>query len=82
MGKVSLETVRKANQKMIDDGKIKKYDTAKSLVDIQEEYIKFLEREVGSVSSIASTHGWVCQKEVFDEGCKFRETIKEIKNKL
>jgi len=78
MKEISLETVRKANQKMIDNGKIEKYDKVKSLVDIQEEYIKFLEREIGSVSSIASTHGWICNKEIFDEGCKLREKIKEL----
>jgi hypothetical protein len=47
MGKVSLETVRKANQKMIDDGKIKKYDklmenkTVDLLEKVRDEYYAY-----------------------------------------
>jgi|GEM_PF-4995181 len=57
-------------------------ENIESLLNLQEAYIEFLEREVGNVSSIASVHGWGCPKEIYEEGVKFRETIKEIKREL
>jgi hypothetical protein len=51
----------------------------KKLILLQEQYIEFLEREVGNVSSTASVHGWVCPKEVYEEGCKLREEIEKLK---
>lgn len=49
------------------------------LILFQEQYVEFLEREVGNVSSIASVHGWKCPVSVYEEGCKFREEIEKLK---
>lgn len=53
---------------------------AEQLIHIQEEYIKFLETEVGNTSSFAHTYGWNCPKEVYEKGCKLREEIEKLKN--
>ena len=51
------------------------------LILLQEEYIKFLEREVGNASIAAHQSGWVCPVNVYEEGCKFRKEIEKIKKK-
>jgi hypothetical protein len=49
------------------------------LILLQEEYIKFLEREVGNASIMAQQSGWTCPVSVYEEGCKFREEIETAK---
>ena len=52
------------------------------LISLQEKYIKFLEKEVGNASIAAQQSGWICPTEVYELGCKFREDITNLKNKL
>ena len=49
------------------------------LILLQEEYIKFLEREVGNASLAAHHSGWSCPSDVYVEGCKRRKEIEEVK---
>ena len=53
----------------------------KELIEAQKEYIEFLEREVGNVSPLLSTHGWLCPQEVIEEGNRLRLKISEFSAK-
>ncbi len=52
------------------------------LVDIQDEYIKFLEKEIGDLSLFAHSHGCFIQIPVYEKGCSLRAEIKKLKEKL
>lgn len=51
-----------------------------NLILLQEEYIEFLEREVGNASLAAHHSGWSCSTAVYIEGCRLRKEIEEAKN--
>lgn len=57
-------------------------DTKDELIAKLEEYIQFLGEELGNNAGFLYAHGQVCPKEVVDKGIRFREEIKELKDKL
>lgn len=53
----------------------------KELEQAHEEYIQFLENEIGNVSPLLIIHGWVCPKEVVEKGNELRLKISKLREK-
>lgn len=54
----------------------------KELIKAYEEYITLLEKECGSLGTLAFVHGMTTSAEDIDKGEELRKRIKELKAKI
>lgn len=54
----------------------------KQLVQVQKDYIKFLDGEIKSLSTISYMHGIKCSIMTVDQGNYMRRRLKELEDKI